>query len=197
MDAHAEGRVAQVSVSPGGVPKRAVDEAVVGPLGLAGDAVRYTKIHGGPERAVCLFSLDLIEALQAEGHPIAPGTTGENLTLAGVDWARLESGDVVAVGADVRLATHDARRAVQDDPRLVRRRRLPAHPARDASGRDAVVHARARRRDGPAGRRGPRRIRGAVAERGGHRAGAYSPSRATPADGESSSCPSRFSSANT
>ena len=67
------GRVAQVSVSPrGGVPKRAVAEAAVGPLGLAGDAVRYTKIHGGPERAVCLFSLDLIERLREEGHPSRP-----------------------------------------------------------------------------------------------------------------------------
>ncbi len=100
----ASGRVAQVNVSPkGGVPKLPVPEAAVGPLGLAGDAVRYTKIHGGPERAVCVFSLELIERLQAEGHPVAPGTTGENLTLAGLDWAALGAGDVLAVGTDVRL----------------------------------------------------------------------------------------------
>ena len=98
------GRVVQVSVSPrGGVPKLAVDAAEVGALGLAGDAVRYTKVHGGPERAVCLFSLELIETLQQEGHPVAPGTTGENLTLAGVEWAELHAGDVVAVGEAVRL----------------------------------------------------------------------------------------------
>ena len=98
------GRVAHVNVSPrGGVPKRPVAEARVGPTGLDGDAVRYTKIHGGPERAVCLFSLDLIEALRREGHPVGPGTTGENLTLAGVDWAALAPGDVLAVGEVVRL----------------------------------------------------------------------------------------------
>ena len=95
--------VVQVNVSNGGVPKRPVAEALVGPLGIATDAVRYTKVHGGPERAVCLYSLDVIEALRAEGHPIAPGTAGENLTLAGVDWPRLEAGAVVAVGGEVRL----------------------------------------------------------------------------------------------
>lgn len=100
----AHGTVAQVNVSPrGGVPKLPVPEATVGPLGLSGDAVRYTKIHGGPERAVCVFSLDLIERLRAEGHPVGPGTTGENLTLAGIDWPSLDAGDVLAVGDDVRL----------------------------------------------------------------------------------------------
>ena len=98
------GRVVQVSVSPrGGVPKLPVEAAEVGTAGLAGDAVRYTKIHGGPERAVCLFSAEIIARLQAEGHPVAPGTTGENLTLAGLDWADLEAGDVLAVGAAVQL----------------------------------------------------------------------------------------------
>ncbi len=98
------GRVVQVNVSPtGGVPKLPVEAAEVGPTGLAGDAVRYTKIHGGPERAVCLFSAEVIARLQAEGHPIAPGTTGENLTLEGIEWERLEAGDVLAVGESVRL----------------------------------------------------------------------------------------------
>ena len=54
-----------------------------------------------PERAVCLYSLDLIEALVAEGHPIGPGSTGENVTVQGIDWplivpgARLRLGDAV------------------------------------------------------------------------------------------------------
>ena len=54
------------------------------PAGLEGDRHRNRKLHGGPDRALCLFSLERIEALQAEGHPIEPGTLGENLTLA--DW---------------------------------------------------------------------------------------------------------------
>lgn len=98
------GRVVQVNVSPrGGVPKLPVEAAEVGVNGLVGDAVRYTKVHGGPERAVCLFPIELIEALRAEGHPVFPGSTGENLTLGGLDWPSLESGDVVAVGESIRL----------------------------------------------------------------------------------------------
>ncbi len=98
------GRVAQINVSPkGGVPKLPVEQAEVGPTGLAGDAVRYTKIHGGPERAVCLFSSEIIARLKAEGHPIAPGTTGENLTLEGIAWECLGAGDVLAIGEEVRL----------------------------------------------------------------------------------------------
>ena len=92
-------RVLQVNTSPGGVPKRAVAEAHVGREGLSGDAVNHPKIHGGPERAVCLFPLELIQALQAEGHPIFPGAVGENLTVAGLDWPSLEVGAVLAVGA--------------------------------------------------------------------------------------------------
>ncbi|PAP76733.1 MOSC domain-containing protein [Rubrivirga marina] len=91
-------RVLQVNTSPGGVPKRAVAEARVGREGLDGDAVNHPKVHGGPERAVCLFPLELIQALQAEGHPIYPGAVGENLTVAGLDWPSLEVGAVLDVG---------------------------------------------------------------------------------------------------
>jgi MOSC domain-containing protein YiiM len=50
-----------------------------------------------------LFSLDLIRALQREGHTIGAGTTGENLTVSGIDWASLTPGRALAIG-DVRLA---------------------------------------------------------------------------------------------
>lgn len=96
-------RVLQVNVSDGGVPKRAVGHAVVRRDGLDGDAVDHPKIHGGPERAVCLFPVELIRALQDEGHPVFPGAVGENLTLAGVDWSALEVGDRLAVGDEVVL----------------------------------------------------------------------------------------------
>ncbi|HSE92450.1 MAG TPA: MOSC domain-containing protein, partial [Methylomirabilota bacterium] len=78
-----QGRIVQVSVSPGGVPKRPVEAALVTALGVEGDAHRDTEHHGGPERAVCLYALEAIEALQHEGHPIVPGALGENLTVAG------------------------------------------------------------------------------------------------------------------
>lgn len=95
--------VHQINVSDGGVPKLPVLEARVGEGGLEGDRQQNLKYHGGPDRAVCLFSLELIERLQDEGHPIDPGSSGENLTLAGVDWAAMEPGRRLAIGPEVKL----------------------------------------------------------------------------------------------
>ena len=92
------GTVARVNRSDGGVPKTAVAEAVVGRRGLAGDRQASRRHHGRPWQALCLWSADVIDALVAEGHPVGPGCTGENLTLRGVDWARLRSGLVLAIG---------------------------------------------------------------------------------------------------
>jgi MOSC domain-containing protein YiiM len=97
------GRLHQINVSDGGVPKRPVGEVRVTRDGLDGDWQRDRKHHGGPDRAVSLFALEVIRALQAEGHPIAPGTTGENLTIEGLAWAELRPGDRVRVGDDVVL----------------------------------------------------------------------------------------------
>ena len=96
------GRVESINVSAGGVPKRPVAEAEVGPGGLAGDRQRDLEHHGGPERAVSLFSAELLEALAAEGHPIAAGTTGENLTVSGLAWSEVVPGAELRVGP-VRL----------------------------------------------------------------------------------------------
>jgi len=96
-----EGRIVQLNVSAGGVPKRPVPEARVTALGLEGDAHRNLEHHGGPERAVCLFALERIHALQAEGHPIAPGSIGENVTVEGVDWSRVGPGSRFHLGPEV------------------------------------------------------------------------------------------------
>jgi len=98
--------VHQVSVSNGGVPKLPVAVAKVSIQGLEGDWQNDRKHHGGPDRAVCLFPLSLIELLNAEGHPISPGTIGENLTLAGVsvdEWARLGPGSRLNFSGGVQL----------------------------------------------------------------------------------------------
>ncbi len=92
------GRVFQISTSNGGVPKHGVHESFVSAHGLEGDAVEHPKIHGGPERAVCLYSLDRIHLLQEEGHPIFPGAVGENLTLSGISWAEMVPGAVLSIG---------------------------------------------------------------------------------------------------
>ncbi|MET1232767.1 MAG: GNAT family N-acetyltransferase [Candidatus Limnocylindrales bacterium] len=86
------GRVVRVNVSPGGVPKHAVPGALVRRLGLDGDVQAHPGIHGGPHRAVCLLAIEVIRRVAAEGHPIVPGSVGENLTTEGVELARLEPG---------------------------------------------------------------------------------------------------------
>ena len=80
------------------MPKLAVERARVTTLGLEGDSQHDTAHHGGPERAVCLFSAERIEALAGEGHPIGSGTTGENLTIHGLDWPAVVPGLRLRVG---------------------------------------------------------------------------------------------------
>jgi len=92
----------QVSISAGGVPKRPVPSGRVTVEGLEGDGHRDREHHGGPERAVCLYAQELIEALQQEGHPVTPGALGENVTLAGLDWSALVPDTCLLVG-DVLL----------------------------------------------------------------------------------------------
>ena len=94
----AQARVVRVNTSPGGVPKRPVESARVGRLGLEGDAHTDRTVHGGPFRAVCLYSMEAIGRVRAEGHPIFPGSVGENLTLEGLELSTLATGDRLAVG---------------------------------------------------------------------------------------------------
>ena len=103
-----EGRIFQLNVSRGGVPKLAVREAALTPEGLEGDRQRDRRFHGGPERALCLYALERILELQAEGHPIFPGSAGENLTVVGLDWSGLAPGARLALGGDalVEIASY-------------------------------------------------------------------------------------------
>ncbi|HEV1997739.1 MAG TPA: MOSC domain-containing protein [Candidatus Dormibacteraeota bacterium] len=100
------GRVFSIQVSGGGVPKGAVDQAIVGIDGLVGDGHDDKVNHGGPDRAVCLYSLERIRVLRAEGHPVAPGTMGENITLEGLDSADVIPGDRLQVG-DIEIEVTD------------------------------------------------------------------------------------------
>lgn len=97
------GRIFQLNASAGGVPKLAVREAHVNELGMVGDVQRFPDIHGGPDRALCLFSLERILELQAEGHPIFPGAVGENVTISGVDWQQVVPGARLSLGDEVLL----------------------------------------------------------------------------------------------
>ena len=74
FDNHRIGTLVSINISRGGVPKRRVNGAQVAQLGLQGDGQDDIKHHGGPERAVCVYSLERIHSLQSEGHPIDVGT---------------------------------------------------------------------------------------------------------------------------
>lgn len=95
--------VHQINLSDGGLPKRPVPVAVIAKTGVEGDRQRNLKVHGGQDRALCLFSQDLIERLQDEGHSIEAGFSGENLTLAGLEWEKLKPGDRLQIGPDIQV----------------------------------------------------------------------------------------------
>jgi MOSC domain-containing protein YiiM len=92
------GALSSINLSDGGVPKLPVWECEVTAGGIVGDRQRDPHFHGGPGRAVSLFSLEKIRALQAEGHPIDVGTTGENFTVSGLDWDAVAPGAILRVG---------------------------------------------------------------------------------------------------
>ena len=135
------GRIVRINVSAGGVPKRPVRTARVTLAGLEGDGHRNRKLHGGPDRALCLFSLEQIEALQAEGHPVEPGALGENLTVTGLDWPRVRPGDLLRLGETV-LTPAPARRRRRRPRARHRDPRLSA--ARARAGRQPVTSPSAR-----------------------------------------------------
>jgi MOSC domain-containing protein YiiM len=104
----ATGTVHSINTSAGGVPKLPQPEGLVTVDGLVGDRQRDRRYHGGPMRAVSLYSLERIRALQQEGHPVDVGTMGENLTLAGIDWTRVAPGVRVTIGIVELEITKDA-----------------------------------------------------------------------------------------
>jgi MOSC domain-containing protein YiiM len=96
------GRIHQINVSRGGVPKLAVPSAVVTAEGIRGD-FHDDSNHGGPLAALCLFTVEEIALLQAEGHPMVPGSVGENITLEGVERDALVPGARLALGDEVEI----------------------------------------------------------------------------------------------
>ncbi|MBS1912584.1 MAG: MOSC domain-containing protein [Bacteroidetes bacterium] len=94
MSAH----IVQISISNGGVPKRGIFSAEVTETGIVGDAQRDLEVHGGPMRALCIYSLEQLLALQREGHPIYPGSIGENVLTVGLDLGGAVEGDRIVLG---------------------------------------------------------------------------------------------------
>ncbi|CAA0092014.1 Protein YiiM [Zhongshania aliphaticivorans] len=83
-----------------GLFKAPVSETVfLGTLGIEGDVIVDTSVHGGVDQAVYLYSLEdyqwWTEKLARE---LPPGMFGENLTTAGIDLRTLVIGDRLMIG---------------------------------------------------------------------------------------------------
>jgi MOSC domain-containing protein YiiM len=93
-----EGTIVQISTSRGGLPKRAIDEGMITPLGIEGDLHAHPDIHGGPMQAILIIASEVIEALAARGYPLFYGAMGENLTTRGIEIRDIRMGDEIRAG---------------------------------------------------------------------------------------------------
>jgi len=127
------GSVLQINVSAGGVPKRAVTQALVTSVGVEGDGHTHPEIHGGPERAVLLITAEGIEELSGLGFPLTYGSLGENLTTRGIGRREWRVGQRWRIGREAVIE--------------ITKRRAPCQtlnvygPGLQAAIYDALVHA--------------------------------------------------------
>jgi MOSC domain-containing protein YiiM len=82
-----------------GLPKKPIDTAQIGWKGVDGDVQSSRVHHGRPWQALCVWSTDAIDALRAQGHLIAPGFAGDNITVSGIP------ADAFRPGAHFRMGT--------------------------------------------------------------------------------------------
>ena len=75
-------------------------EVVLHRLGLEGDGQADRRVHGGPDKAVLVYSADHYEAWREElAQPDLPfGAFAENLTVQGLDETSVCVGDIFRVG---------------------------------------------------------------------------------------------------
>lgn len=122
------GVLVQLNVSPGGMPKLPVLVARVTKDGLEGDWQKNRKYHGGPDRAVCIFSEELYDELRDAGIDMLFGSVGENFTTRGIDLRKLAKGARLRVGGDdgcvieitnVRVPCHQLKKWDAELPELI------------------------------------------------------------------------------
>ena len=94
-----QGTIVQVNVSFGGLPKRAIPEGLIAPLGLQGDRQAHTAIHGGLDKAILIIAAEVVDELVGRGYPVFYGALGENLTTRGIPIRDLRIGDQIRAGA--------------------------------------------------------------------------------------------------
>ena len=74
--------------------------------GLLGDGSADKVHHGGPDKAVCVYSLDHYSFWENElGRKLSPGAFGENLSVSNLDERSTHIGDIYRIGeVEVQVA---------------------------------------------------------------------------------------------
>lgn len=94
-------------------------------LGLAGDAVANTRVHGGPDQAVLMYAASHYPHWSAAWGPggadLGAGAFGENLTVEGLAEDSVCLGDVLEIGEAVLQVSQPR----QPCATLARRHRVP------------------------------------------------------------------------
>jgi len=96
-----QGSIVQVNISPGGLPKRPIEEGWITPLGIEGDLHAHPHIHGGPLKAILIIASEVVDSLIARGYPLFYGAMGENLTTRGIEIRDLRLGDQLRAGGAI------------------------------------------------------------------------------------------------
>lgn len=89
--------VVTVSISTGGIPKRPVLAGLLAKVGFVGDG-RHHAEHIREDRAVSLLDHEVLQRLGREGFPVAAGSVGENLSVAGLNVQQMRSGTQLRIG---------------------------------------------------------------------------------------------------
>ena len=103
----ASGRCDSVNIGRS-IPKKNVLEAFVTPVGVLGDeqSAPYIAVwggHAGFDKAVMLWSSEVMATVNQHGASFFPGASGEQLTISGVDWKKMKTGVRIQVGDQLLL----------------------------------------------------------------------------------------------
>ena len=110
-----------------GAHKNLVDAISVDVNGACGDEQGNLKVHGGPDKALLLYTRDDYEQWIRDGYDFAPGNFFENLTIDGLSTSDIHLADTLRIGeATVQVSqirrpctTLAHRWNMKDLPRLV------------------------------------------------------------------------------
>ena len=94
--------ILSINISRGGIPKLPVQILRLNIDGFDGDGHNHEK-HRTPIQAVCLQDIEKLNELREEGYSLEAGTTGENLTMRGLNVNHLPIGTILRFSSGVLI----------------------------------------------------------------------------------------------